>query len=132
MKYEDVPTFGVTVGVPQASQDDYFTFANVVTKDEPRKHVIMRLGNGTFDGERKTFILMENRDNVLVLLRGDFSLPGVDGLHSIVMRHLGSSVSFVWSDRFQTWYVDNTGSTILTWNDFANSALNSSEHVSAL
>lgn len=117
MKYHDIEDFGVTVLSVNDSSDCYFSFNSINVYEKPKKHVIMKFGKGTYDGERKNIILAQNRDNAHIFIQCESKAVETD-FHSFALSATGQSIDLVWCKRFNCWFISSTGATLFDNSDF--------------
>lgn len=116
MQYRDID--GVTLISVNDSQDFHFTYEKIEKRTTPKKHVIVTLGKGMYDGERKTIILADNRDGTIVFIQCEASVVCQKEFNSFVLIAIGQSIELIWSHRFSTWFIAGTGCNILNDWDF--------------
>lgn len=116
MKYHDISEFGVCLTTVEDSQDYYFSFEKIEKSEEPVKNVTFTLGHGVYDGEKKTVILMENKDNAHVFIKCKAISIGTDtsNFDSFLMTSTGQSICLVYSKRYDAWFITGTGCMIIS------------------
>jgi len=115
MKYQNIPELKVIIAQVEAPLDSYHTFKDIIVK---KNYAIVPLGTGSYDGEIRTLLCIENVNKTVVAFVGNVVAPDCDENAVLLMTQTGQTFTLVWCKEKSSWYIIGTGCTVLTKNEY--------------
>jgi hypothetical protein len=116
MKY--IEQLGITLISVTDSTDDAFAIGETSIQKVPKRHLVITLPDGKYDGERKELILAENKNDILLFIHCNAKVSHVKEFHSFVLKVLGQSIALIWSNKFASWYVAGSDCKVVDDMDY--------------